>query len=520
MIRHLAGLVALLLTTALVAQAPAPIDPTGVTGTRLLAGGGKLPPEIFARFLELAGGDRAKVVLIPTASQTADDPKENEDTLRLYRERLPGAEVTLLHTRDRAVADDETFCVPLARATGVWMTGGAQDRLASAYLGTRVERELMAVLARGGVIGGTSAGTAIQTRTMIESGLEKPIVATGFDFVPGAVSDQHFLKRKRLPRLLKVLAQHPGLFGIGVDEGTAAVVHGDSLEVIGASKVLLVLPEFNGHEQMVSEFDRGSRTIDLGWWRRTAELRASWALPKEFAAPRLPGGSLVLGRSRAALARFVQLAGGNNAKVVLVPWNTDRGNSPEFLLMGSLHQAGVTDVRGLSLPLKGCVAEDQLGPLSDATGVVVYQSEIWVNRAFDCEPARQALAGVLARGGVVWGCQSLGDVAPADGSGKIDFELRRGLGLLPGCLLADEGERDPASASVGVDFKMEAWRAQLPQVIGIGIRGAAIVSGSELEVLEGSQATVLPARGETPNAKPPIHLEPGARYDLVTGARR
>lgn len=519
MLRSCLGVLSL--TTLLLAQAPAASAPTAAPGTCMLAGGGKLPPEIFARFLALAGGPQAKVVLIPTASQTADDPQENADTLRLYRERLPGAEVTLLHTRDRAVADDETFCVPLARATGVWMTGGAQDRLASAYLGTRVERELMAVLARGGVVGGTSAGTAIQTRTMIESGLEKPIVATGFDFVPGAVSDQHFLKRQRLPRLLRVLAQHPGLFGIGVDEGTAAVVHGDSIEVIGASKVVLVLPATNGHAEVVKEFAAGAPAEDLRQWQRAAVSRATWQLPHTFAPPKVATGLLVLGgrgNQPHTAARFLQLAGGADAKVVVFDTAPGPLESPfDDTFVSLLQQLGARHVHRVDAgPARRveAVSSADLAVLADADAAWFDHTMPTIDSA-----TAAAIRRLLARGGVVGGgllswSAPFGDITVATDATHPEISYERGLGLLPGCAITT----DPLDPDLRRKLGM-LWQC-VPQVHGIALPSdaAAIVRGSELEALGPSPVTIHPASGTEP--KPAIHLEPGARYDLVTGARR
>ena len=47
-------------------------------------------------------------------------------------------------------ADSEGFVEPLRHASGVIIDGGRQWRLADAYLGTAVEREIKALLARGG----------------------------------------------------------------------------------------------------------------------------------------------------------------------------------------------------------------------------------------------------------------------------------------------------------------------------------------------------------------------------------
>jgi len=209
-------------------------------GSLVICGGGTLPDSVFERFLELAGGPQAKIVFIPTATEFTDSPRANKDLDLL---RAHGATmVQSLHTRDRAEANDPTFYRPLTAATGVWLAGGVQSRLAESYLNTEVERQLKALLDRGGVIGGTSAGAAIMTRVMITGGWRKATEGQGFDLLPGSVVDQHFLKRNRLGRLLGMLAAHPGLVGFGIDEGTALVVSGDNLSVVGDSYVVACLP--------------------------------------------------------------------------------------------------------------------------------------------------------------------------------------------------------------------------------------------------------------------------------------
>jgi cyanophycinase len=228
---------------------PAVIDPAGVPGALLLGGGGKLPSAIYERFLELAGGADARIVLVPTASARADEPGGLERTLETWRRDHPGVHFDVLHTRDRSTADREDFTAPLRAATGVWFGGGAQERLAAAYAGTRVEDEVLHLLARGGIVGGSSAGTAIQTRTMIQEGKDPPVLATGLPLLPLAISDQHFTQRQRLPRLLMALRLAEGHFGIGVDEGTAALVRGRRIEVLGEHTVTLALAARNGRDE-------------------------------------------------------------------------------------------------------------------------------------------------------------------------------------------------------------------------------------------------------------------------------
>ncbi len=97
----------------------------------------------------------------------------------------------------------------------------------------------MKVLERGGVVGGTSAGAAIMSRMMIRYGSPKAVVGAGFNLLARAVVDQHFIRRHRQERLLGVLAEHPELVGLGIDEGAALVVQGDHLRVIGESQVII-----------------------------------------------------------------------------------------------------------------------------------------------------------------------------------------------------------------------------------------------------------------------------------------
>jgi len=155
------------------------------------------------------------------------------------------ASVTMLHTRSPQEANDPAFVKPLREATGVWIGGGDQSLLSKAYVGTEVERQLKALLDRGGVIGGSSAGAAVMTRVMIATGRTKAILGQGFDFLPGAVVDQHFLRRNRMERLLGVLSSHPELVGLGIDEQTALVVdvREHHLSVIGNSYVVACMPD-------------------------------------------------------------------------------------------------------------------------------------------------------------------------------------------------------------------------------------------------------------------------------------
>lgn len=210
-------------------------EETAASPRLVVCGGGSLPDVVYERFRELAG-PQPRLVVIPTASaRTADVDKVQT----LWKAR--GFEdVCVLHTSDRDVADSVEFVAPLQQATAVWFGGGLQRRIADAYVGTLVEHELHALLQRGGVVGGTSAGAAIQSRVMIASGRGEPNISVGLDLLEGTIVDQHFLKRNRVPRLLSAVRAHPQRIGIGIDEGTALVVADGRAQVVGRLYVLRV----------------------------------------------------------------------------------------------------------------------------------------------------------------------------------------------------------------------------------------------------------------------------------------
>ena len=207
----------------------------------LVIDGGEEPvlPAIAQRFVRLAGGPEANIVLVPTAMH---DPTEEE--VETYKKWLGAKSITVLNTHDRAVANSEAFVAPLRNATGVWFTGGNESNIVNAYVGTLFQKELKALLARGGVIGGSSAGAfvlgaiALIPPKMSPSGFV-PVDNRTFGFVRNVFIIPHVIQMNWENRMAEGMAAFRGLLGIGVDAGAAIVVHGNQCEVIGASKVLL-----------------------------------------------------------------------------------------------------------------------------------------------------------------------------------------------------------------------------------------------------------------------------------------
>ncbi len=218
------------------------------TGTLVIVGGGGGGQDgvIYKRFVELAGGSDAEIVVIPTASDS-DDFNSRTSGARVLR-TAGATKLTILHTRDRALADTEEFVTPLRAARGVWFNGGRQWRLADAYLDTRTQSAINDVLARGGVVGGTSAGATIQGSYLVRGAVEgsqimmSPGHEEGFGLLKAVAIDQHVIKRKRIADMTPVVERHSELLGLGIDESTAIVVQGDQFEVIGDSEVVVTDP--------------------------------------------------------------------------------------------------------------------------------------------------------------------------------------------------------------------------------------------------------------------------------------
>jgi len=211
-------------------------------GTLVIVGGAMQDPAIVRRFIDLAGGPDAPIVIIPTAGD-ADEYDQYWSGLKQWRDN-GATNLTVVHTRDRKAADTEAFVKPIRAARGVFFAGGRQWRLADSYLDTLTHKVLGELLARGGVVGGSSAGASILSSFMVRGDTqsnEKMIGdhTVGLGFLKNAAIDQHLLRRNRQFDMLEVIDKHPNLLGIGLDEDTAIVVEGDRFEVIGKSYVVI-----------------------------------------------------------------------------------------------------------------------------------------------------------------------------------------------------------------------------------------------------------------------------------------
>jgi cyanophycinase len=239
----------------------APLDPEdqfssglreGVSGSLVIAGGSlQQNSTVFQRILELAGGpDEARIVFFPTnGGGQYSTPEQREQSLNSFVNTAGWADlpipVVLMHTYDPEEADTEEFWAPLTTATGVFFAGGLPYRAYDAYFGTGTQTALEGVLARGGVIGGSSAGALMQPNVMCRGDrsndnsivLGEPSEGFAFGGMQNIVVDVHWLMRNRGFDLVEVLNANPDLLGFSIDENTAIVMIGDEVEVVGTGWV-------------------------------------------------------------------------------------------------------------------------------------------------------------------------------------------------------------------------------------------------------------------------------------------
>ncbi|MCJ7627084.1 MAG: cyanophycinase [Longimicrobiales bacterium] len=246
-LHHMITVFALALALAAPSSAQEVTEYGPPNGTLVIVGGGSMNNTgIMERFIELGGGaEEGRFVIVPTAGGNYDRDGnvrvyDEDQVLGSWRER--GLKnVSMLQTHDPTVADTEEFVANLKQATAVWFNGGRQWNIVDSYAGTRTYDEFHAVLERGGVIGGSSAGATIQGEYLVRGDTEGPqIVMTeeenhqlGFEFLRKSAIDQHINARNRWDDIIPVIEQQPDLLGIGLSEGTAIIVSGDTFEVMG-----------------------------------------------------------------------------------------------------------------------------------------------------------------------------------------------------------------------------------------------------------------------------------------------
>jgi cyanophycinase len=240
---------------------PCLASPVPATGA-VVAIGGALRYDnalVWSRLVALAGGPGARFVVLATASENP----ERSAALAVAALEAHGARAEPLpvapHLENvdlQQATRDPQLIARVAAARGVFFTGGAQERIVDTLQpggrATPLLEAIRDVLARGGVIAGTSAGAAVLSRVMFRDATDVLAVMKGalrdgrevdcgLGFVgPDVFVDQHFLARGRLGRMLPLMQARGLLVGLGVEEDSAAILRGGQVEVVGAGGALFV----------------------------------------------------------------------------------------------------------------------------------------------------------------------------------------------------------------------------------------------------------------------------------------
>ena len=236
----------------------------------ILAEGGSDPlsPIVAEKFRALAGGPDAPVLVVTTALNTPELKARADE----FAAKLGIRNFKFFNARDRDEANSDAFAGQINNVRGVWFTGGRPGFIAEAYIGTKVETELHALFERGGVIGGSSAGAMILGSFLLRGGTEENDLRTeissrnqrGFAFLAKTVIDPHVSQRHSEAALSQIIATHPGLLGLGIDAGTALVVHADVAEVIGGSAARVTVTDGREHNGMLYYFLKVGDHIGIG----------------------------------------------------------------------------------------------------------------------------------------------------------------------------------------------------------------------------------------------------------------
>ncbi len=338
---------ALIVSLIMLAQPGPVVGPK--SGSLVIDGGGQNPATVRA-FVALAGGPDAEIVMIPTATEV-----EHPDLERIHERFAQGfglTHVTILHTRNRAEADMESFVAPLKTARGVWFGGGRQWRLVDSYMGTKTRREIEGVLERGGVIGGSSAGATIQGSYLVRGAREGNQIMMakgyeeGFGYLRGVAIDQHLLTRDRQDDLVAVIAAKPGLLGLGLDEPSAVVVKGDRFQVIGQTVVGIY--DGKDHDGKKYYFLSSGEQFDLRERRRVSSEFGLKLEPVE--ANRGPGNPESLGK--AAIDAYLTAHADSSWEMARKIWDWAEVGYQEkrssALLANTLEEGGFRVERGVA----------------------------------------------------------------------------------------------------------------------------------------------------------------------------
>lgn len=233
----------------------------------LVIGGGKRPPEAMKRFVEWSGGTKAKIMVITWASGV---PTESFESLKKQFVSAGAVSVEHAPVRPLDAATRSVFIDQLKGSSGVFFSGGDQNRIMDVLADDELLRLIREKYAAGTPFGGTSAGAAVMSDPMMTGDADLKVldgkkvgVRNGLGLLPNVLFDQHFLVRQRHNRLFGLMLENPNMLGIGIDEDTAVLIEDNRrLTVSGETQVMLVYSR-NGKQPFQLSFLTSGKSFDV-----------------------------------------------------------------------------------------------------------------------------------------------------------------------------------------------------------------------------------------------------------------
>ncbi len=495
----------------------------GPGGAFVAVGGGTERPEVIQAILRLLGGKDRRIVVLPTAS---GDPSASGLAYKDFFLKAGLLEVDSLPIPDRQTANELEPVKDIGRADLLYFTGGDQNRLVSILGNTATHGSIQTAWQRSAIIAGTSAGAMVWGPEFIANGTSRGALLLGFSRdaqgVPGLelrpglnlfdnlIVDTHFTEQQRLGRLLLAAASSPGSTGLGIDEGTAAIITNDTIQPVGIGALTLLEADRTAinNAQAVGPgaplalgkvaFHRllpGKSYVRK--WKTTQEDRP--LPPAETLAPVSPymvlAGTDIPRKNLAPMADFVRAAGGNQARILILTgeratqgaamWKT-------FLLKQGASQ--VVNYSSLELSDQGLAIA-----LQHATGIFMLEDgPANLLKALNANQGRLAQVIVdaskrLPIAGAGNAVRLFGNRAIFGTPGAPDYVSLQGLGLMPSAVV-DKNFWVPDAVERMVRAQLQGNRA-----LGIGLSpdNAIIVSGGQATVFGESQVMFLDAKDVT-----------------------
>ncbi len=221
-------------------------------GKLFIIGGGSRPSSMVDRIIKESGLDKGGYgIVLPMSSAEPDSAVyyAKGQFTKLGVDNIYG----LQFSKDEKLTQTKLDSIRDAKL--IYISGGDQNRFMEVVEGTDIEKAIHEAYQNGSLVGGTSAGAAVMSKLMITGNeLKHPEYSstfrnletenietkTGLGLITNVIIDQHFVKRSRYNRLLTAIIDFPELIGIGIDESTAILVKGNTIEIVGESQVVVL----------------------------------------------------------------------------------------------------------------------------------------------------------------------------------------------------------------------------------------------------------------------------------------